>query len=275
VDADAWLVRRPGTSPSAKPPPAESPPPPAPAVSEPNVGRRAAPSRRRQRSTEGQLADEHVAWIVRELDINCVIDVGANVGQFGRRLRRNGYRGRIVSFEPVREYADELRAVASRGDDWHVYDYALGDADGESEIYARPGAMSSLLPSSDFGEAWHPRLRIARKESIRIRRLDGVFDDAVSGLEEPRVFLKLDTQGYDLKAFSGAGDRIQDVRGMQSEVSCVPIYEGMPRMAEQITVYENAGFEITGMFPVTRDPATLRVIEFDVVMVRPDAVRSA
>jgi hypothetical protein len=48
----------------------------------------------------------------------------------------------------------------------------------------------------------------------------------------------------------------------------------MPRLPEQIAVYENAGFEITGMFPVTRDPDSLRVIEFDVVMVRPGAVGS-
>jgi hypothetical protein len=38
-------------------------------------------------------------------------------------------------------------------------------------------------------------------------------------------------------------------------------------------VYERAGFEITGMFPVARDRVSLRVIEFDAVMVRPAAVR--
>jgi hypothetical protein len=59
---------------------------------------------------------------------------------------------------------------------------------------------------------------------------------------------------------------------MQSEVACVPIYDGMPRLPDQIAAYESAGFEITGMFPVTRHRASMRVIEFDVTMVRTDAL---
>ena len=43
----------------------------------------------------------------------------------------------------------------------------------------------------------------------------------------------------------------------------VPIYEGMPRFAEQLAIYEEAGFETTGLFQVSRDKSTLRVIEFD------------
>ena len=54
--------------------------------------------------------------------------------------------------------------------------------------------------------------------------------------------------------------------------SCLPIYDGMPRMTEQLDTYEAAGFAISAMFPVSRHARTLRVIEFDVVMVRPEAV---
>jgi FkbM family methyltransferase len=229
---------------------------------------------RHQLALGSHLASEHIAWMLRELNINCVLDVGANVGQYGRRLRRAGYTGRIVSFEPVAHLAAELRRVAQDDPDWRVVDCALGDADTETEINVVPGSMSSLLPASDFGRRWSTRLRDMRPETIRVRRLDGMYDQAVAGLESPRVYLKMDTQGYDLQTFEGAGARIADVRGMQSEVACVPIYDGMPRLPEQISVYEDAGFEITGMFPVTRDPETLRVIEFDTVMARPEAMRA-
>jgi FkbM family methyltransferase len=216
----------------------------------------------------------HVARILSRLDINCVLDVGANVGQFGRQIRAAGYAGRIVSFEPLPTFACQLRQVACHDADWRVFEYALGDTDTEMDINARPGSMSSLLPSSDFGRRWHPRLTVGRKERVRVRRLDSLYDTAIAGLNPPRVFLKLDTQGYDLWAFAGAGERVREILGLQAELSCVPIYEGMPRLPEQIAVYENAGFEITGMFPVNDDPDSLRVIEFDVVMVRPGAVSS-
>jgi FkbM family methyltransferase len=239
------------------------------------VVHRQGPRRRfvkEQKALSDYVAREHVSWLLRQLGINCVLDVGANVGQYAQRLRRGGYAGRIVSFEPVPGIADELRDAAKDDPDWLVIECALGDADEETEINVRPGSMSSLLPSSEFGKDWHDRLREAETEKISVRRLDGLFDEAVEGIDDPRVYLKLDTQGYDMQAFAGAGDRLKEIAGMQSEVACVPIYDGMPRLPDQIAAYESAGFEITGMFPVTRHRASLRVIEFDVTMVRADAV---
>ena len=225
-----------------------------------------------QRALGDYLARQHVAWLLRKLEINCVLDVGANVGQYAQLLRSEGYAGRIVSFEPVAALADELRRTAEGDPEWSVVQDALGEVDEETEINVRPGSMSSLLPSSDFGKGWSDRLREAESETISVRRLEGLFADAVAGIDEPRVYLKLDTQGYDLQAFAGAGETLKQIAGLQSEVSCVPIYDHMPRLPEQIAAYEAEGFEITGMFPVTRHRSTLRVIEFDVTMVRADAV---
>ncbi len=214
------------------------------------------------------LAEEQIGWVLRELGINCVLDVGANKGQYATRLRETGYTGRIVSFEPLPHLVAPLRKAAEADPDWLVHECALGDENTTTEINVVPGKMSSLLPSSDFGRSWSSKLREQHTETIELRRLDSLLDEAVAGLDEPRVYLKMDTQGYDLQTFRGAGDRIHDILGMQSEVSCVPIYDGMPRLPEQLTEYESAGFEIAGMFPVSRHVKTLRVIEFDCVMVR-------
>ena len=222
------------------------------------------------------LGEEHVAWVLRELDVNIVLDVGANRGQFAKRLRRDGYTGRIVSFEPVPEIADELEKAAARDPDWRVLRHALGDRDEEVEINVGvgQGRLSSLLPSSDFGRSWSPHIEADRRVAVSVRRLDGLFDEAVAGVDHPRVYLKLDTQGYDLQAFAGAGDRLAEVVGLQSELSLVPLYDGMPHLTEQLSTYESAGFQVTGMFPVIFDHATMRVIEFDAVMIRAGRLRA-
>jgi len=236
-----------------------------------------ATAKRHPHAFESGLSDfvarRHVSWLLRELRVDVVLDVGANRGQYADRLRRSGYRGRIVSFEPVPELVAALRDRAARDDRWQVHDYALGEEDGEAPINVVPeSAVSSLLDASDFGKEWLPKMATSHTETIRVRRLADVLDEVTAGLPDPRVFLKLDTQGFDLQAFRGAGDRVGELMGMQSEVSCVPIYDGMPRMAEQLTAYEQAGFELTGMFPVSRDRPTLRVIEFDAVMIGPRAL---
>ena len=226
-----------------------------------------------QRAMSAYLGTQQVLATLRALDVDLVLDVGANTGQFASSLRRNGYRGRIVSFEPLEEFAAQVREQAAGDALWTVHQCALGDEDGTAEINAMPGTMSSLLPSTQFGRDWAENLDKIEKRTIQVRRLDSVYDEVVGDQADPRVYLKLDTQGYDLRAFRGACDSIEHVVAMQSELSCVPIYEGMPGWAEQLAAFEVAGFEIAGMYEVSRDEPTLRVIEFDVVMVRPEAVR--
>ena len=215
------------------------------------------------------LVDAHLTWMLEKLRIDCVLDVGANRGQFARRLRELGFAGRIASFEPVPHLLADLRLAAADDPAWFVHPYALGDEDGTADINVA-GKMSSMLEPTEFGTEWSRKLRDSHTETIDVRRLDSVFDDAVDGLTQPRILLKLDTQGFDLEAFRGAGRRLAEVVALQSEVACVPLYDGMPRMPEQLSEYESAGFAISAMFPVTRHRKTMRVIEFDVLMVRSD-----
>jgi FkbM family methyltransferase len=189
-------------------------------------------------------------------------------------LRRRGYTGRIVSFEPLPQVAEKLEKRAADDPDWWVVPYALGEEASETAMHVAggQGRMSSLRPPSEFGKDWSWKLGSEGTAAVSVRRLDDLFDETVQGLDDPRVYLKLDTQGYDLPAFAGAGTRIDEVLGMQAEVSVVPIYEGVPRLGDQLAVYEGAGFELTGMFPVIRDEASMRVIEFDAVLIRPEAL---
>jgi len=81
-----------------------------------------------------------------------------------------------------------------------------------------------------------------------------------------RICLKMDTQGYDLEVFRGLGACTADVHALQSELSVVPIYNGMPHWTESILEFEKAGFGVAGMFPVNRD--SLKVIEYDCLFVK-------
>ena len=228
---------------------------------------RVRPARVQQRLAE-VAQRELLMWVITAGGVDCVVDAGANVGQFARSLRRAGYSGRIVSFEPVRAAYDELRAAARDDREWWVRHAGLGSVDTTATIHTMDGTMSSLLSASDFGRRWSPKLRDMTSEEVEILRLDGLMTSLLEGLDEGRVLLKMDTQGYDLEVFAGASGALDHVVALQSEVSCVPLYDGMPRLLEQWRVYEEAGFESAGVFPVSYDARTVRAIEYDVVMVR-------
>jgi FkbM family methyltransferase len=204
--------------------------------------------------------------------VNCVIDVGAHAGEYARRLRAGGYKGRIVSFEPTPDAYAELERAAASDPRWSTHPLALGREDGRTTMNVVPGTLSSILPATKFGAGRYPKLQAAREVEVELRRLDGMLDELLDGIKRPRPYLKLDTQGYDLDVFAGAGDRTADFVGMQSEVALMEIYKGMARMPEALAAYEDAGFEIAALYPVSRQTRTARVLEYDCVMVRASEV---
>lgn len=223
------------------------------------LGVEVVPTRRR---TEVNLLGLHLSRLLPQLGIDVVLDVGARVGEYGRWLRDNGYRGRIVSFEPVSAHLGPLRAAAAADPAWTVVPCALGDRDGVADIsVARMSQLSSLLPVSDYGRSFPTEA--VRAERVQVRRLDTVWPELPRG----RTYLKLDTQGYDLQVLAGAGARLDEVLALQTEAAVQRLYDGAPTHLETLVELDRLGFTPSGLFPVTLDDG-LRLVEYDCVAVR-------
>jgi FkbM family methyltransferase len=195
-----------------------------------------------------------------------VLDVGANRGQFGRKLRKV-YSGKVMSFEPLPAAFDELRRAAADDPHWEVHNVALASRDGtQSFRVSESSEFSSFLETNEYcHQRFGNRAEATREVTVNVRRLDSLLHEVVPRLDEARIYLKLDTQGYDLEVFDGLGDTRKLVVALQTEVSLMPIYKGMPHWTESIGFFESAGFGVTGLFPVNTE--ALRVIEYDCTMV--------
>jgi len=221
------------------------------------------------------LLGGHVVRLLEKYRVTCVLDVGANTGQYAQRLRRFGYTGHIVSFAPVGAVFAELERRAGKDPRWTAHRLALGRDDGTIDIHVAPvTSYSSVLPPTQYGRRrYRSALTDQVTEPVAVRRLDGLLDEVLPASAGRRLYLKMDTQGYDLEVFAGLGGRTGEVVALQSELALVPLYEGMPRLPEALAVYEAAGFEVAGLCTVTRERTTARVLEFDCVMVRAPALR--
>ncbi len=208
--------------------------------------------------------------VLKLYGITCIIDVGANTGQFAKMCRRIGFRGKIVSFEPVSSNYTELSAAARLSPPWSVHALALGDMCGTMPInVSKMNVFSSFLPLNKFGlEMFRSEADVETSESVRVERLDDVFDSLIDLAPDDRCLLKLDTQGYDLKVIAGARQSLPRIDAIITELSMMPIYDGMPSYREALTTYEALGFMPSDFEPVTNDSA-LRAIEFDCLLVRP------
>ena len=181
------------------------------------------------------------------LGINCVFDVGANCGQTVETLRGMGYRGHIFSFEPVGSAFAALTEWCWHDPRWKGFQMALGSENTSLSMNVVPQStvISSLLNPLDPPAGM-------RCETVEVRRLDDLFASLTEAMAEPRVFLKMDTQGYDLQVFQGAEGCLEHVLGLQSEVAAEPAYEGAPSYLDTLRAYEDAGFKLQHLSTVSR-----------------------
>ena len=216
----------------------------------------------------------HLAALFDKLGIECVIDVGANEGQFGDFLRDVvGFNGLIVSFEPIARHFEVLEARTRTDKSWIAFQLALGRESGTQKINVmESGDFSSFLTPNHAQVGEFTRDNVVKyTELTQVKTLDSMLGELLPRVALEHTYLKLDTQGYDLDVIGGAREAIKRLPMLQTEVSIRPIYEGMPSFRESYDTLTSMGFDITGLFPVTRDRQG-RVVEFDCVMLRRVAV---
>ena len=182
-----------------------------------------------------------------------------------------------MSFEPVKANYEALARKARREKRWLIRNVALGAEAGAKEMNVYQGTVfNSFLESNEYGsERFGNMVERTKSESVQVARLDTIFADCVAGLDSPRVFLKMDTQGWDIEVLRGASGILDRIVGLQSELSAQHCYNGMVPYTKALEHYNELGFQVTGIFPVARDKDELRIVEFDCVMLHQADAHSA
>lgn len=207
----------------------------------------------------------HIAAILRQRDIDCVVDVGANRGQYGQFLREEvGFRGPIHSFEPVPKTFRELADRTRWDGDWHAHQVALGRAPGVLPINVMASSVFSSFRNPSGTDIFKGMNEVVERVEVPVTRFDDLVSDTLS--RHRRIFLKLDTQGFDLEVLGGVDTASDRIQGVQTELSLVPIYEGMPGYDAVLEEMTRRGFVLSGLYPVSM--SKLQAIEFDGLLVR-------
>ena len=211
--------------------------------------------------------DTHLINFITYYKIDLILDVGANYGQFGSLLRREGFKGDIHSFEPVNHSFDNLKKTSLNDEHWFVHKLAMGAARGKETInVSKASDMSSFLNSNNFGEEMFQKIDVVQKEEVDVGTIDSFLNEQVSNFAQKKILLKMDTQGYDLKVLEGSLSSLDYIVGILSEISLIPIYSGMPHYLDALRKYEDHGFVVTGLYPVTREENSLSIIEMDCML---------
>lgn len=208
-----------------------------------------------------------LATLIKHHKIETIIDVGANEGQFGIEMRQQGFKGLIISVEPLNQALDNLKSVAKQLPPWEVHRFAAGETNGEIEINISENLQSSsILSMAAQHEQSAPNSRYISKETVPMRTLDSFFDNRLNQLES--IFLKLDVQGYEKHVLLGAPNLLAKSVGILVEASLVPLYHGSILIDEMISTLNSEGYILKNIERVFGDEQTQQLLQVDCAFFR-------
>lgn len=204
---------------------------------------------------------------IQDNQIDIVLDIGASEGSFGKKLRNSGYKGRIISFEPLTDAYETLLRVSGNDQLWQTINTAIGNYDGEALInISGRKTSSSILPMLPSHVAAAPESVYITKERVQMRCLDSMLDDLIT--RNNRIYIKVDVQGYERSVLQGAAEALKMTAVIEVEVSMIPLYEGSILHAEMIKEMDNIGFYLISWEDVFTDPKTGYVLQSDCIFAR-------
>jgi FkbM family methyltransferase len=147
---------------------------------------------------------ERLEGLIDFAQARTVLDIGANIGQFGATLAWRHPHLRIWSFEPNPEARELLERNVAQTPDWTVVPYGVGASDAEIDFFYVPGKSAQGSAVRDNATAGLLQTQ-ARQVRVPVRRVDAAFI-AELGLPEVVDLLKVDVEGAEEDVLRGLTD---------------------------------------------------------------------
>ena len=212
------------------------------------------------------------AKLLNHFNIQTVIDIGANTGQFAESLIDFGYKGEIISFEPVEDAYKQLSKRAEKYPNWIVAEKcAIGNMDGTIEINVSEDTVFSSIKT--IKKEFTDHLNVAKtikKEKIPIYKLDSLIEKYFD--TNKAILLKIDTQGFEKEVLEGASELFKIVKGVKIEIPLnkdAEVYENVEwDIYHYLKMFQEAGFRCTSLDAIGANKETGIVNEVDGIFFR-------
>lgn len=209
-----------------------------------------------------------LAKMLADRDVDLVLDVGANVGQFAESLFASGYSGRILSFEPLSRPYEILARKCASHPRWSPVQLCIGDEPGEMEVKISHNEIaSSALEFTPELSSYQPEFEYTGSETVEVQTLDQAASVAANSATHP--FLKVDVQGFEEQVLAGGEKTLDRCVGLHIELSFIELYRGQMLFSEMLQLLEAKGFLAYRMAPAWLDTRDGRWLQADVTFFRP------
>lgn len=209
-----------------------------------------------------QSWENNYKWL-QDFQIEQVIDIGANVGQFAKHINIILPHAKIYSFEPIPQVFAMLKEN-TKGLPITLYQYGVGADRSIEKIFVNEYSPSSSL--LDITDAHKRNFAFAQKSipvDIEVRSLDSFpeFNNLSAAL------VKIDVQGYEDQVIKGGSEVLKSARVVFCEVSFKALYKDQKLFDEIYAFFLELGFAYKGNIEQVYDKDTGEILYADAVFV--------
>jgi len=190
-----------------------------------------------------------------------IIDIGANIGQFASHARVAFPNAQILSFEPIEDCFQQLKAGFSNDPNFKAFNCAIGKSSRKSTFHYNDYApSSSILEISTTHISHFPKTAHSTTTTIEERMFEEVVD--IGSIAAP-CLIKIDVQGYELEVIKNNGAMLKAADAVIIETSFKQLYKGQPLFDEVYNEMTKLGFVYGGSYDQLYAPGTYQIIQSD------------
>ena len=199
-------------------------------------------------SEDKKSAAQRFAELCIIMDIENLVDAGANIGQFGLDIKRHGFLYNVHSYEPVESAFQKLQRNSAKFANWNVEKLALGRTTGKHtiNISGNDGLSTSFLTMGELHRRNFPESSYVSTEVVPISTVASEL--AKKSLLFSSTALKADVQGFEYEVLLGVGDQLNEIPLILIEVSLAPLYDGEPELIELLNLLQKNGHQVIDVF---------------------------
>ena len=208
----------------------------------------------------------HIVKTLEFYNIDLVIDIGANEGQFAKKIIEHGYQKEIVSFEPMKSAFIMLEKSLKRSTLWKAVNLGFGKENSfEFLNISKNSVSSSIAQVLETSTNVEPDTKFVSREKIELISLNEYLSK--NEYKDKKIFVKIDTQGYEKNIILGA-EKVKDkIKGFLVELSIVKLYSSEASFNEMIDLLNKLGFELWSIERGFSNRKTGQTLQVDAIFI--------
>jgi len=235
-----------------------------------------SPGNERAIALEAQVAElsryipiNRLTLLLSHFSFDGVIDGGAHRGQWSASVvphLQAVKRPTVFCIDPLFEPSDTAREQIEAVGDLRVIRAALGAERGRQTFHkaSNDGQSSSFLSFAPAHTDAAPSIHFSSEVEVNVMPLDDLIEMGAKGT----LLLKLDLQGYELQALSGARELLSSVTAIVVEASLQETYVTGSTLIQLAAELGPKGFVLAGLHESFSFPNWGAMVQVDAVFIR-------